>query len=167
MGHFSLGWDSLCSGLCSEFLINKKGVQTMAIAIKSSTAKQAYQDMIQAFSDAGRLGKTVNCPNCGEEYVLYYGERIDEDEAIAWLVENMPRACPSHRGWLALDEASPTSAEEHRRRVETAITPLQHTVDTETAAATQALGIERERLILSYSEKEATIRELRQELENC
>jgi hypothetical protein len=136
----------------------------MALAIKTLTAKRAYEDITTAFSDHGRQGKTVNCPSCGAEYVLYYGQQLQEEEASTWLEGILPNRCPAHVGWLALEEAIPIPPEDHRRRIERAIDALQQRVVAEIAAAALALGNERERLLLSSAQKEGEIQELREEL---
>ena len=136
----------------------------MAIAIKALTAKHAYKDITTDLTDKGRKGKLLNCPTCGEEYVLYYGQQTTEQEATAWLNKTLPTVCHALKGWLTLNENAPVSSEEHRQRIERAIKRLQRQVDAESAAAQEASGNERERLILAYSEKEGRIKELRQEL---
>ena len=136
----------------------------MAVAIKSFVAKHAYKDITAALTDKGRKGKLLNCSNCNEEYVLYYGEQLSEQEATAWLTEKLPTLCHAPKGWLTLNEEAPVSPDEHRRRIEQAITVLQRQVDAESAAAQTLLGSERERLILSYSQKEGEVNELRLEL---
>jgi hypothetical protein len=136
----------------------------MALAIKSFTARLAYRDIIQSLAHSGRLGKTVRCPKCGVEYVLYYGERIVEADTTQWLQEELKRICPAHTGWLSSEEVLPVKAEEHRERIERTISILQRELDAIRAAA-QAPNNVRERLILSGGQEEAQITELRQELD--
>ena len=135
----------------------------MALAIKSFTARLAYRDIAQSFSDRGLRGKICRCPNCGVEYVLYYGQRTVKTDATDWLEQEMRGICPAHTGWLSSEEALPVTLEEHRQRVERAIRILQRELEG-IAAAAQAPASVRERLILSAGEKEAEIKELRQEL---
>jgi hypothetical protein len=136
----------------------------MAFAIKTFTANHAYKDMTTALADQGRPGKTVSCPNCGEEYVLYYGQRLQEDEATTWLAGRLRAECPAHIGWLALEEAIPVSPEDHRRRIERSIAALRQRLDAETATAAHAHQSERDRLLLSAAQSEGEINELREEL---
>jgi hypothetical protein len=128
----------------------------MALAIKTLTAKHAYGDITTAFTDGGRPGTMENCPTCGAQFVLYYGQRLEEDAAIAWLQAVLRGICPAHIGWLAVDE-QPVPPEDHRRRIERAIAILRQHVAAEGAAAARALGDERDRLILSATRKEAEI----------
>jgi hypothetical protein len=136
----------------------------MALAIKTLTAKHAYGDITTAFTDGGRPGTMENCPSCGAQFALYYGQRLEEDAAIAWLQGVLRGICPAHNGWLAVDEQPPVPREDHRRRIERAIAILRQHVAAEGAAAARTLGDERDRLILSATRKEAEIRELREEL---
>ena len=84
----------------------------MAIPIKEFTARQAYRDLTQTFTDSGRLGKIVNCPQCGSAYVLYFGGRLNGQEATEFLEKGLPRCCPEHKGWLAFEEDLPVCAED-------------------------------------------------------
>ena len=136
----------------------------MALAIKKFTAEQAYKDVTLRFTDAGRTGAIVHCPDCGEEHLLYYGPEMTEGEAIAWLEDTLRKLHPDHRGWLSHDEKIPFSNEDHRRRIEDAIGDLQRQVQVEQEAAQRTLGEERNRLIGSYSRKQGKIRELTEEL---
>jgi hypothetical protein len=106
----------------------------------------------------------VNCPNCGDEYLLYYGQIMSREEAENWLLENLIRTHPSHKGWLVHDEDTPVSDAEHRQRVEYEISKLQRLVDIESAAALETSGDERAHLIGSYTKKQGMIRELQEEL---
>ena len=135
----------------------------MAIAIKELTARHAYPDLTQTFTDKGRYGKIVNCPQCGFGYLLYFGEKLNEQEATELLEKTLPGSCPEHTGWLSFDEDMPVLTGEHRKRVQQAITRLQHDADADNAAA-QINDRDRERLILSAKQKEGEIKELRQEL---
>jgi len=90
----------------------------MALAIKTLTAKHAYGDITTAFTDDARPGTMENCPTCGAQFVLYYGQRLEIDAAIAWLQGVLRGICPAHNGWLAVDEQPPVPREDHRRRIE-------------------------------------------------
>jgi hypothetical protein len=135
----------------------------MAIAIKEFTARQAYRDLTQTFTDSGRLGKIVNCPQCSTAYVLYFGGRLNEQEATEFLEKALPRCCPEHKGWLAFEEDLPVCAEDHHMRVQEVINRLQHEAEADYAAA-QINGPDRERLIVSAKQREAEINELRNEM---
>ena len=135
----------------------------MAIAIKEFTARHAYRDLTQTFTDRGRVGKIVHCPQCGTAYVLYFGGLMDEQEATTLLEGALPRSCPEHTGWFSFEEDWPVLLVDHRNRVQEVINRLQREVEADYAAA-QINGRDREHLILSAQRKEGEIKELRQEV---
>jgi len=138
---------------------------TMALAIKSFTARHAYRDLTLIFTDRGRTGRAVNCPRCGEEHVLYYGPQVDEAAAMAWVTPELLRTCGNHTGWLSHSEAPPVTTAEHRQRIGRAIVDLQRHMEAQDAAAQTCLpGPERDGLILASERTQGEINELREEL---
>jgi hypothetical protein len=115
-----------CSAITGSILEVRQNA--MALAIKTLTAKHAYGDITTAFTDGGRPGTMENCQTCGAQFVLYYGQRLEEDAAIAWLQGVLRGICPAHNGWLAVDEQPPVPPEDHRRRIERAIAILRQHV---------------------------------------
>lgn len=135
----------------------------MAIAIKLLTAKHAYGDLTRKFTDSGRTGKIVNCPHCGMEHLLYFGQQVEEQTATTALEEHLRKTCPEHAGWWAFEESAPVLPTDHKNRVKQAIEKLKSDAGRELEGA-QIHGGTREFLILSASQKEGEIRELEEEL---
>jgi len=123
-----------------------------------------YQDLTRRNADHGRLGALVNCAQCGEGYLLYYGQALAEQEARDLLERQLTVSCPAHKGWIGMDEDPPVSAEEHVQRVENEIVRLERLAVNEDALAQATTGTERERLILSSAQKRGDVLNLRQEL---
>jgi hypothetical protein len=81
------------------------------IATKKAVATTTHKRHVEQFTDAGRTGFTAQCPQCKEEYVVYYGQKMDEAEARKEFDNQMERGHnhtpASHPESFALGEKFP------------------------------------------------------------
>jgi hypothetical protein len=85
----------------------------MAIAVKKELAHACYAGLVQVLTEEGRTGIKLTCPQgqCRQEYVLYFGSAIEEEEMRCLFDRRVGQHHPFHLDVYALDEPMPRWAE--------------------------------------------------------
>jgi hypothetical protein len=83
------------------------------LAIRTSAANR-YRSIVAQYTDQGREGKRMPCPECGEEYIVYFGAPVSDESATdqfnTHLRHEHSDGLKTHRDGFAVGSEFPSGA---------------------------------------------------------